>query len=80
MIESPYTVRLLHEDKVREAMKHSSNSQLIRDISEPVPNVYEEGLLPRIRQWISSRRNRPTEAVTDVRRAPALKRHAVHQD
>lgn len=73
MIESPYTMRLLHEDKVRKAMKHAPNSQRIYELSETVPNAYEAGLLPRVRQWLSSRRNHhhPTEVATQVRRATA---------
>ena len=71
MYESPYIVQLLHEDKVRDAMKNASRSRLVYDLSEPVPQVYEEGLLPRIKQWISLR-NQPKQEATDVRRAPAL--------
>jgi hypothetical protein len=70
MFESPYTVQLLHEDKVRDAMKNASRSRLVYDVSEPVPQVYEEGLLHRIKQLISSRNLQKQEA-TDVRRAPA---------
>ena len=69
MYESPYTVQLLHDDKVREAMKHASNSRLVYDLSEPVPNVYEDGLLHRIKQWLNAR-NQSKQEATDVRRAP----------
>ena len=70
MYESPYTVQLLHEDKVRDAMKHASHNRKVYDLSEPVPNVYEEGLLHSIKQWFNTRSHSKQEA-TDVRRAPA---------
>lgn len=71
MYESPYTVQLLHEDRVREAMKHASRNRMVYDLSEPVPIVYEDGLLHRIKQLISVK-NQPQQEATDVRRVPAL--------
>ncbi len=71
MYESPYIVQILHEERVREAMKYASNSRLVYDLSESVPNEYHEGLLHRIKQLISVR-NQPKQEATDVRRAPAL--------
>lgn len=70
MYDSPYTVQLLHDDKVREAMKHASRNRVIYDRSEPVPNVYEESLLQRVKQWFSIR-NQSKQEATDVRRVPA---------
>lgn len=70
MYDSPYTVQLLHDDKVREAMKHASRNRVVYDPSEPVPNVYEESLLQRVKQWFSIR-NQSKQEAADVRRAPA---------
>jgi len=70
MYDSPYTIQLLHDNKVREAMKQASQNRVVYDLSEPVPNVYEEGLLHRIKQWLSPR-NQSKQEATDVRRAPA---------
>jgi hypothetical protein len=73
MIQSPYTVRLLHEEKVRDLVKHAPHSQRINELGKAASNGYEEGLLPGFRQWLSSRlnHNRPTEVVTEVKRATA---------
>lgn len=73
MFQSPYTVRLLHEDKVRDIMKHAPHNQRMSELGNAASNGFEEGLLPSFRQWLSNRRksSRPTEVVTDVRRATA---------
>lgn len=73
MIVSPYTIRLLHDEKVREIMKHAPHNQRINELGAVSPNAYDEGLLPSFRQWLSSRRNRnhPTEVATEVRCATA---------
>ncbi|MEP7293707.1 MAG: hypothetical protein ABI835_18105 [Chloroflexota bacterium] len=71
MYESPYTVQLLHEDRVREAMKNASRSRMVYDLSEPVPYEYHDGLLHRIKQLLTVR-NQPKQEATHVRRAPAL--------
>lgn len=73
MIQSPYTIRLLHEDKVRDLMKDAPHSQRISELGEAASNGFEEGLIPSFRQWLSSRRNknRQTEIVTEVKRATA---------
>ena len=46
----PATVRILHQERVRDAEKQISQLNLIRESSEQVPNVTEEGLLHRMKQ------------------------------
>jgi hypothetical protein len=71
MYQSPYLVQILHEDRVREAMKNASLSRRVYDLSEPVPNEYNDGLLHRIAQWINVK-NQPKQESPDARRAHAL--------
>ena len=66
-----YTVQLMHQDRLREAAKHHSQSELIRDASEPVPNIVEAGLLHDIRHWMQARSHQPQETA-DVRHAHAI--------
>lgn len=72
MFQSPYTVQLLHEDKVREAMDNASRSRRVYDLSEPVPNVYNDGLLHRIARWVNVKNNQSQQEARDARRAHAL--------
>lgn len=72
MYQSPYTVQLLHEDKVREAMDNASRSRRVYDLSEQVPNVYNDGLLHRIARWVNVKNNQSQQDTRDARRAHAL--------
>lgn len=71
MYQSPYLVQILHEDRVREAMKNASRSRRVYDLSEPVPNVYYDGLLHRIARWMNVK-NQSQQEARDARRAHAL--------
>ena len=72
MYQSPYTVQLLHEDKVREAMDNAARSRRVYDLSEQVPNVYNDGLLHRIARWVNVKNNQSQQEARDARRAHAL--------
>jgi hypothetical protein len=66
-----YSVQLMHEDRLRDAAKLRSQSELIRDASEPVPNEFQAGLLYDIRQWMQARSHQ-TQETADVRHAHAI--------
>lgn len=72
MYQSPYLVQILHEDRVREAMKNASHSRRVYDASEPVPNEYYDGLLHRIARWMNARNTQSQQEARDARRAHAL--------
>ncbi len=71
MYVSPYTVQLLHEDRLREAQKHYGRNRLIRDLAEPTPMEHEAGWLVAIKQWLRPQRQELKRETRDVRRAHA---------
>ncbi len=74
MYNSPYTVQLLHEDRVREALRNYNRNRIVYDYSEPVPFEYEDGLIYRVKQLFHARTERPhqEQETADVRRAHAI--------
>ncbi len=72
MYQSPYLVQILHEDRVREAMKTASSNRRVYDASEAVPNEYQDGLLHRIARWMNVKNTQSQQETRDARRAHAL--------
>jgi hypothetical protein len=72
MYISPYTVQLLHEDRLREAQRHYSRNRLIRDLAEPTPIEIEGGWLYTIKQWLRPQRQERLPETRDVRRATVV--------
>ena len=73
MYYSDYTIRLLQQDRLREAARLRAQNDLIRDASEAVVDEHQAGLISQIKNLIrtSDESSQPQEA-NDVRRAPAL--------
>ena len=74
MYVSDYSLQLLHEDRLRDAAKRYAQLELIRDASEPTPDVRYEGLLHQLKHLMhrTNHAQTQTQDCSDVRPAHAI--------
>ena len=70
MYVSPNIVQILHEERLREAQKNG-HYRVIRDLAEPAPVEFENGLFATIKQWLRPERQEQRPETRDVRHAHA---------
>ena len=71
MYMSDYQLKLLHEDRLREAARLRAQKDLIRDINEQAPNEVQGNLLQQIKQLVRVENRQPQQENRDVRPAHA---------
>src|SRR5262249_15675469 len=59
---SPYTVKLLHEDKLRDAAKRYRQLELIRNATEQPLDEYQNGLIRQMTRWLHGKSTVQTQS------------------